>query len=175
VRAARALDDRADAAALRAILEALSVAGMGKAVGRILPRIAAGLSRQELSFFRSFASSRSEAQIAGVPDPEQAARELDLALAPEFSIAAFLREAEEGEDEGFDLPFPELGDDLGGALDILEHQIASLPPATQRELEARLREGARSGGLQALKAIVDILKASGVGPVDVPPQRSRRR
>ncbi len=87
--ATRVLDDEKDAPALTAITEALAVAGEGKLVGRLLPRVAAALTRERVALLKTVAAGAKGAQIPGVAGPEEAARELDLVLAPELSIVAY--------------------------------------------------------------------------------------
>lgn len=86
-----------DAAALTAIAEALIAAGEGPHARRLFPLFAAGLSRSEMDRLRRLAAGASfrGVEIPGVPNPDEAARELDLVLAPELSILGFLRELEE--------------------------------------------------------------------------------
>ena len=168
--ASRTLDvNHGDDLALTAIVEALAVAGHGKLVGRLLPRIAAGLPRDRIAFFKGLAAGKQQAKIPGIPDPEQAAREIDLALAPEFSIAAFLREHEEdGEDEGLDLFTPGEGSLLAEILEALGIPVAemrAISPEKLRRLERRLLEiSSRRPGPGMMEAIVDVLNESGSKP-----------
>src|SRR5262249_37503412 len=71
-------------------------AGLGKLVGRLLPRFASGLSREQRAVFNSLASTRMPAKVPGVPGPHDTLRELDHALAPEITLDGILHE-DEGE------------------------------------------------------------------------------
>ena len=98
--AARAVHD--DPVAVRAMAEALVVAGYGKLVRKLLPSFAANLTREEVSFFKGVVANTRAVAIDGVPSPEQAVRELDLALAPELSILALLSEDDDDDDDDDD-------------------------------------------------------------------------
>ena len=88
---------------LRAVADALAVAGEHATVRLILPRLAPSLKRQEMSWFRSFRIRSAPAKIPGVPNPREAVQEIDRVLAPELSIEAFFEE-EETEKVGGELP-----------------------------------------------------------------------
>ncbi len=179
VAATRALHSKEgdDLPALTAVAEVLAVAGFGKLVGKLLPRIAAGLSRERVAFFKSLAGAgKRQAQIPGVPDPEQAARELDLALAPDFGIEAFLREEKE-EDDDLDVFGPGGGDVLGelfGMLGLSPEALLSMPPEMLRRLREKLLEiSRRPPSMGTMQAILDALNESGIEPPSARPRRRR--
>lgn len=133
-----------DAKALRAIVDALAVAGESKLVGRVLPSLAPSLSRGEISFFKSVAAGRQQARLAGVPDPEEAVRAIDLALTPELSIDDILSDADERRSPGAAsamLPMPGEGEILGSFLDMLglsTEVTRTVPTETLRRLEEKM-------------------------------------
>src|SRR5262249_38923424 len=93
-----------DVAALTALAQTQIVAGEGAAALKLVSLIAPNLPHNELTRLRSFAerARREEITLPGVPNPEEAARELDRALMPEFSIIDFLR-SDQGLDHALDL------------------------------------------------------------------------
>jgi hypothetical protein len=175
VSVAKALDD--DAPALTAIAEALAVAGRGKLVGKLLPRFSASLPRARVAFFQSLAGSAGQAVIPGVPDPEHAARELDLALAPELSILGFLRDDDDRSGGIPGLGLPGEGDILGDLLDTLglpPEAARALPREKLRRLELQLIElVSKQPGPEVMMKIMDILNESGFSPGDFPARPPR--
>jgi hypothetical protein len=89
---------------LRAITDALLVAGEVQLAGKFVPRIAASMSRHELTFYKEQTRRRGRVPLAipGVLDPGQVLREIDAILAPELSLAEILDDdlGEDGLDEG---------------------------------------------------------------------------
>ena len=175
VAAARALGD--DAPALIAIAETLAVAGHGKLVGKLLPRFSAGLTRERVGFFKALSRGDQPAEIAGVPDPEQAVRELDLALAPELSLVEYLNQVDEDDDEDDDeggdydpmeLGLPGQGGILGDLLETLgipPEAADTIPKKKLLEIELRLVGlMVRRPGPEMVEEIVEILNESGIAP-----------
>jgi hypothetical protein len=178
--AAVALGD--DVLAVRACAEALGAAGEAQGVRRLLPAFAASLTRQDVTIFKDLARSGQQLRQAGIPDPEAAVRELDLALAPDFSLADFLRVAEspasarddDEEDEDDALP----DDLLGSLLDTFGVSGRHIPEDARRQankkLDALLRSG-RSAGATASE-IAKVLLGLGIlppEPSDLPRPKKR--
>jgi hypothetical protein len=171
-----------DYKALRAVVNALAVAGEGKLMGRVLPSLAPSLNRRELSFFKAIAEERKRAVIAGVPDPEEAVREIDLALAPELGLADILDSADEGPPSGparAMLSTPGEGEMLGSFLEMLglpTDVTRTLPRETLLEIEERML--ALSHGSPTPGRMIELLKLFdelGIALPDVPEPRAKKK
>ncbi len=163
--AALALGD--DVPALRACAEALGAAGESKGVRRLLPLFAASLTREEVTLFKGLSSAGPRLTRAGIPPPEEAVRELDLALAPDFSIADLLRDGagpvEEAEDAVQDLAEDFLAE-LFDAFGIHEREIRALPPDVVRRAHEKLGAILQKGPprLQDMETIMEVLAEIGI-------------
>jgi hypothetical protein len=172
--ASRDLSRADDRPALIAMAEALAVAGAVELAAKLLPRIAPGLSRDRIAFFKGLATGRRPVEIAGTPDPAQAARDFDLVLAPEFSIAAFICEDDDGDPE-FDLFDGQQGlfARVLDALDVPLDEMQDIPADKLGRLEQKLGEIIQRGppSPAMMEAVADLLNESGIAP---PPRRGRR-
>jgi tetratricopeptide (TPR) repeat protein len=165
--AAAALGD--DAAALGVIAEVLAASGRGKLVAMLLPRFAAGLSREHVKHFKSLTSVRTPRSVPGVPPPDDTVREIDRALAPEASIDDLVDEGsdeDEEDDDGFDLAAGG-GDLVAGMLSQLEG-LGIVPEPKLRQIQERLREITRGPPTPAVLAeierIMDELEVAASAP-----------
>jgi len=179
--AALALND--DIPALRSILNALAVAGEGKLVIRILQSLAASLTRSELSFFKAYTEGRRPATIAGVLDPEAAMRELDRALAPEFSFTDFEhppagRRPPPGLARATP-PTPGTGEILTSFLEMLDLppvEVASIPPNTLRKVEQKMLDLTRGPQTPArMIELMNLLNEVGISPLGGFAPRPRKK
>jgi hypothetical protein len=178
--AALALND--DAKALRAIVDALAVAGEGKLVGRILPSLAASLTRSEVSFFKTITGGKKRAIMAGVPDPDEAEREINLALAPEISLSDVGRRAEEARGLGPAsalLPTPGEGEILGSFLEMLglpSEVTSTMPTDTLRRIEAKMMELTHGPQTPArMMEVMSLLNELGIPVLGGPGPRPRKK
>ncbi len=179
--AAFALND--DAGALRAILNALAVAGEGKLVGRIFPRVAGSLTRSEVSFFKSFVRERKTATLADVPDPEEAVRAIDRALAPEISLTDITRRPEEKAHRpsraSAELPLPGNEEILASFLEMLgipPAAAASIPRDTLRKVEQKMIDltGEPMTPARVIE-LMSILNEIGISPLGNPGPKARKK
>jgi hypothetical protein len=159
--AALALND--DVKALRAILDALAVAGEGGLMRRLLPSLAPSLTRGEIAVFKTIAGGKKRLIHADVPDPEAAVQAIDRALAPEVRLADFAPEAE-GQaflsipSSGL-LPRPGSGEILQSFVDMLGlplPDLTSIPPDTLRRVEQTMME--LTSGPQTPAAMVELIR-----------------
>jgi hypothetical protein len=171
-----------DVAAVRAIMDALAVAGEGKLVGRILPSLAASLTRYEITFFRELARGNRRAVVRGVPDPDAVLRELDLLLAPEFSITNFVQRVDEVRRTGSPgpaLPALGTGEAVESVLEMLglsRADIAAIPASTLRKLEQKMLELTRGKQTPAgMIELVNLLNEAGIAPPSGPAPRPRKK
>ncbi|MGA3120792.1 MAG: hypothetical protein ABSF69_08500 [Polyangiaceae bacterium] len=172
--ASRDLDGAHDLPALTAMAEALAVAGNGKLAAKLLPRIAPGLSRDRIAFFKSLATGTRPVEIAGTPDPDQAARDFDLVLAPEFSMVTFVSEEDDDDpDLGFSDGEQGLFARLLDTLEIPLDEMLDIAPDKLRRLEQRLGDmiARLPPGPALMRAVADLLNESGIAPR---PGRARR-
>jgi hypothetical protein len=183
-----------DAPALIAVAKALIAAGEGQRAEKLLPRAAAELSRDDLEKLRRLAKDACfrEVEIPGVPDPEEAARELDIALAPEFSILGFLRAVDE-EDAfyedvlEFDLPIPAdfpIPDDVPPHM-LLKLMLSSIgaPPGALDWLPRPLRKQAereiakivqRPPTPRSVARVIELFEEMGIRPPKASSSRPRK-
>ncbi len=179
--AALALNE--DAKALRAIVDALAVAGEGKLVGRILPSLAASLTRSEVSFFKTITGGKKRAILGGVPDPKEAVREIDLALAPEVSLADFEhRPAEQAHRPGPTHsmhPTPSEGEILGSFLEMIglpPEVTSTMPTDTLRRIEAKMMELTHGPQTPArMMEVMSLLNELGIPVLGGPGPRPRKK
>lgn len=171
-----------DVAAVRAIMDALSVAGERKLVGRVLPILAASLTRQEITIFKEVAKGTRRAVIRGIPAPDAAVRELDLVLAPEFSIENFVHHVDEVRRTGSPgppLPPRSPGDAVESILEMLglaRADIAAIPDATLRKLEQKMMELSRGRPTPAgMIELISLLNEAGIAPPSGPAPRPRKK
>ncbi len=155
---------RDDALAARACAEALAAAGEALGVRRLLPAFAASLTRQDVTLFKDLSRSGQQLRQAGIPDPEEAVRELDLALAPDFSLADFLHSGDRpaGVDDDDDAGGPD--DLVGSLLDTFGMSRRDIPADVRRainaKLEALLRSGRPSSDLEG--EVAKVLESLGI-------------
>ena len=177
-----ALALRDDAKALRAIVNALAVAGESKLVGQLLPSLAPSLTRSEVSFFKAVAGGKKRAIIAGVPDPEEAVSEIDLALAPELSLDDILSGAGEEDPLGAAnamLPTPGEGEIVGSFLDMLglsTDAILTMPREALRRLEEKMLELSQEPPTPArMVELLSLVTELGITLPGVPRPRAKPR
>jgi hypothetical protein len=154
--------------------EALAVAGAVELAAKLLPRIAPGLSRDRIAFFKSLATGTRPVEIAGTPDPDQAARDFDLVLAPEFSMVTFVSEEDDDDpDLGFSDGEQGLFARLLDTLEIPLDEMLDIAPDKLRRLEQRLGDmiARLPPGPALMRAVADLLNESGIAPR---PGRARR-
>jgi hypothetical protein len=171
-----------DVPAARAILDALAVAGEGKLVGRVLPSLAASLTRQEITLFKAVAKGKPRAVIRGIPEPAAAVRELDLVLAPEFSIENFLLRVDEVRRTGSPGPVPpppgsrEAVESALEMLGVTPTDVAAMPAAMSKKFSQLLLELVNGEQTPAgLLALVNLLTEAGIAPPQGPAPRPRKK
>ncbi len=172
--AALALNE--DAKALRAIVDALAVAGEGTLVRRVLPSLATSLTRGEVTFFKTIAGGKKRAILGGVPDPKEAVREIDLALAPEVSLADF--EHRPGPTHSTH-PTPGEGEILGSFLEMLglpSEVTSTMPTDTLRRVEAKMMELTHGPQTPArMMEVMSLLNELGIPVLGGPGPRPRKK
>lgn len=176
-RATIRIDD--DAAALRAITELLAIAGERSLVKLMLPKIAASLTRHEISFFKAIGQGKKRVNFAGIPGPEEAVDELDRALAPEFSIARFDRLVDEAHRPSAPRGMPTLDSPIAylfNTLGLPTEALFSLPTEARHRIEQRLLE--ITSGPQtpaALREFMSVLSSIGIDLPEGPARRPRKK
>lgn len=163
--------------ALVALTEIFIAAGIGSEAAKVLPHFASALPRSELSRLQRLVKEAKGRVVAlpGVPNPEQALREIDRALAPAFNLVTFIREQSEEDlaiaavddsdllDTGAPLP-PGAEEILNDLFNKIE-ETARLAPARAEELERKLTKILSKGpSPQAIVELVAILDELGVSP-----------
>ena len=171
-----------DVAVVRAILDALAVAGEGKLVGRVLPSLATSLTHHEITFFRELTKGTRRAVIRGIPDSDAVLRELDLVLAPDFSITNFVHHVDEVRRTGSPgpaLPMPGTGEAIESVLEMLglsRANIAAIPADKLRKLEQKMLEFVRGKQTPArMIALVNLLNEAGIAPPSGSAPRPRKK
>ncbi|MFS8067787.1 MAG: hypothetical protein ACMG6S_15595, partial [Byssovorax sp.] len=120
---------------------------------------------------------------AGVPDPKEAVREIDLALAPEVSLADIeLRPAEQAHRPGPTPsmhPMPGTGELLGSFLEMLglpPADVATIPGETLRQIEQKMLELTRGPQTPArMMELMGLLNELGISPLDAFGPRPRKK
>ena len=169
-----------DAAAMRAIIEVLAIAGERRLVKVMLPKIATSLTRHEISLFKAVVEGKKRVTFPGVPSPDEAVSELDRALAPEFSIANAERlVAEMRRPSGPRGPRDDADDALAGVFDQLglpSEALLSLSKEALRRLEKRIFEimsGPQTPA--AMMELMGLLSELGLGPAASSGRRPRKK